>query len=282
MTPPDSPRARFAAQLGRPDAEIDLIEAALLIAAEHDVGVNLVSCRAQLDTLAQRARQVLATPYPDAARLCEFVAAAEGFRGNAKDYYNPDNSYLDRVLATRAGIPISLALIYLRIAEALGLDAAGVGFPGHFLVRIAAPGSATAELIDPFTGRTLSRDDCRALLHTGTRGAVEFSEQLLQPARKREILQRMLRNLKMIYLQREDFGESLSLCDRLLLIDADALQDVMDRVLILEKLECFGPAADELERLAAHAELTGRPEALASVTRKIEQLRSRTGGATLH
>ncbi len=279
MMPPDNPRARFAAQVGGPDAELDLIEAALLIAAEHDLGVDLVACRAQLDALAQRARAALVT---DAARLCWFLAESEGFRGNAKDYYNPDNSYLDRVLATRSGIPISLALIYLRIAEALGLEAAGVGFPGHFLVRIAAPGSATAELIDPFTGRTLSRDDCRALLHTGTRGTVEFSEQLLQPARKREILQRMLRNLKMIYLQREDYEESLSLCDRLLLIDADSLQDVMDRVLILEKLECFGPAADALERLLARAELAARPEAMASVVRKIEQLRSRTRGATLH
>jgi regulator of sirC expression with transglutaminase-like and TPR domain len=279
MMPPDSPRARFAAQVGGPDAELDLIEAALLIAAEHDASLNLAACRAQLDALAQRARTALVT---DAARLCWFLAEAEGFRGNARDYYNPDNSYLDRVLATRSGIPISLALIYLRIAEALGLEAAGVGFPGHFLVRIAAPGSATAELIDPFTGRTLSRDDCRALLHTGTRGTVGFSEQLLQPARKREILQRMLRNLKMIYLQREDFGESLSLCDRLLLIDADSLQDVMDRALILEKLECFGPAADALERLLARAELAARPEAMASVVRKLEQLRSRTRGATLH
>jgi regulator of sirC expression with transglutaminase-like and TPR domain len=92
----------------------------------------------------------------------------------------------------------------------------------------------------------------------------------------------MLRNLKMIYLQREDYEESLSLCDRLLLIDADSLQDVMDRALILEKLECFGPAADELERLITRAELAARPEAVASVARKIEQLRSRTGGATLH
>ncbi|MGB5098788.1 MAG: transglutaminase-like domain-containing protein [Porticoccaceae bacterium] len=279
MTPPDSPRARFAAQVGGPDAELDLIEAALLIAAEHDASLDMAACRAQLDALAQRARTALVT---DAARLCWFLAEAEGFRGNARDYYNPNNSYLDRVLATRSGIPISLALIYLRIAEALGLEAAGVGFPGHFLVRIAAPGSATAELIDPFTGRTLSRDDCRALLHTGTRGTVEFSEQLLQPARKREILQRILRNLKMIYLQREDFGESLSLCDRLLLIDADSLQDVMDRALILEKLECFGLAADELERLMTRAELAARPEAAASVARKIEQLRRRTGGATLH
>ncbi len=279
MMPPDNPRARFAAQVGGPDAELDLIEAALLIAAEHDLGVDLVACRAQLDALAQRARAALVT---DATRLCWFLAESEGFRGNARDYYNPDNSYLDRVLATRSGIPISLALIYLRIAEALGLHAAGVGFPGHFLVRVAVPGSATAELIDPFTGRALSRDDCRALLHTGTRGTVEFSEQLLQPARKREILQRMLRNLKMIYLQREDYEESLSLCDRLLLIDADSLQDVMDRVLILEKLECFGPAADALERLLARAELAARPEAMASVVRKIEQLRSSTRGATLH
>jgi regulator of sirC expression with transglutaminase-like and TPR domain len=282
MVPPESPRARFAAQVGRPDAEIDLIEAALLIAAEHDTDLDLAACRAELDALVRRARAALVTPQPDAGQLCWFIAEAEGFRGNARDYYNPDNSYLDRVLATRSGIPISLALIYLRVAEALGLDAAGVGFPGHFLVRIAPSGGADAALIDPFTGRTLSRDDCRALLQTGTRGAVEFAEHMLQPTPKREILQRMLRNLKMIYLQREDFGESLSLCDRLLLIDADSLQEVMDRALILEKLQCFGPAADELERLAARTELAARPEAAASLRRKIEQLRGRGGSRTVH
>jgi len=128
----------------------------------------------------------------------------------------------------------------------------------------------------------LSVADCRALLRAGTRGAVEFSERLLAPAGKREILRRMLGNLKMIYLQRQDFEESLSLCDLLLLLEPDSLQDLLDRALVLEKLECFGPAADELERLMTRAELAARPEAMASVARKIEQLRSRTGGATLH
>lgn len=281
MAVSDSPHAHFAAEVSRPDAEIDLIRAALLIAQEHHAGAEVASCREILEQLANRAAAAMPNG-PDAQALCAFLAGQEDFRGNAADYYNPDNSYLDLVLRTRRGIPISLALVYLSVATDLGLEAAGVGFPGHFLVRVeASPGSAP-ELIDPFAGQVLSVADCRALLRAGTRGAVEFSERLLAPAGKREILRRMLGNLKMIYLQRQDFEESLSLCDLLLLLEPDSLQDLLDRALVLEKLECFGPAADELERLMARAELAARPEAMASVARKIEQLRSRTGGATLH
>jgi regulator of sirC expression with transglutaminase-like and TPR domain len=283
MAVSDSPRAHFAAEVSRPDAEIDLIRAALLIAQEHHAGAEIAPSQEILTQLANRA----ATAMPDgpgAPALCAFLAGQEGFRGNTTDYYNPDNSYLDLVLRTRRGIPISLALVYLSVAADLGLEAAGVGFPGHFLVRVeTSPGNAP-ELIDPFAGQVLSVADCRAVLRAGTRGAVEFSERLLAPAGKREILRRMLGNLKMIYLQRQDFAESLSLCDRLLLIDPDAVQDRLDRALVLEKLQCFAQAADELERLARRPELAAQPQASAAVARKIQALRAATpdNGRTLH
>lgn len=281
----DSPRTRFAAQLERADAEIDLIEAALLIAEEHDPRVDLPACRSALAELARRAADRMAqNPGPDAAGLCRFLTNEEGFRGNTVDYYDPDNSYLHRVLDVRAGIPISLALIYLGVAEQLGMAAAGVSFPGHFLVRVEEPDTDVPALIDPFAGRVLTPEACQQLLQVSSRGTVAFSEALLAPAAKREILRRMLGNLKLIYLQRADFAESLSLCDRLLLIDPGSVQDRLDRALSLEKLECFAQAADELEALARRPELVAQPQASAAVARKIEALRASApaAGRTLH
>lgn len=281
----DSPRTLFAAQIAGPDADIDLVEAALLIAREHDALVDPAACRETLAALVRRAAARFADSHgPTAQTLCQFLARDEGFRGNTTDYYNPDNSYLHRVLDARTGIPISLALVYLSVAERLGVAAAGVSFPGHFLVRVEAPDAEGPGLIDPFAGRTLSAQDCAELLRTGSRGTMAFSEQLLAPATKREILRRMLGNLKLIYLQREDFAESLSLCDRLLLIDPESVQDRLDRALSLEKLECFAQAAEELEQLAKRPELAAQPQASAAVARKIATLRAMKPGPgkTLH
>ena len=283
----DSPRTQFVAQINRPDADIDLTEAALLIALEHDPRIDLASCQQVLRGLQQRAEALSDTP--DAQALCRFLAWEEGFRGNTVDYYNPDNSYLNRVLDARTGIPISLAVIYLSVAGHLGVAAAGVSFPGHFLIRVEAPGSEEPgseepTLIDPFAGRTLSVRDCAELLRVSSRGALPFTPELLAPAANREILRRMLGNLKLIYLQREDFAETLSLCDRLLLIDPGSVQDRLDRALSLEKLECFAQAADELEFLAQRPEMVAQPQASAAVARKIAALRAAkpSDGRTLH
>lgn len=280
----DSPRSLFAAQLDRPDADIDLAEAALLIALEHDPRIDLAACQEALHDLGRRAETRITGPLaPSAETLCHFLAGEEGFRGNTADYYNPDNSYLHRVLDARTGIPISLAVIYLSVAGHLGLAAAGVSFPGHFLIRVESPGSDEPTLIDPFAGRALSVRDCEELLRVSSRGALPFTRELLAPAAKREILRRMLGNLKLIYLQREDFAESLSLCDRLLLIDPNSVQDRVDRALALEKLDFFTLAADELERLAQRPELAAQPQAASAVARKIEALRNTpSAGKTLH
>lgn len=280
----DSPRTLFAAQLDRPDADIDLAEAALLIALEHDPRIDLAACQEALHNLGRRAESRITGPLaPSAETLCHFLAGEEGFRGNTADYYNPDNSYLHRVLDARTGIPISLAVIYLSVAGHLGLAAAGVSFPGHFLIRVETAGSDEPTLIDPFAGRALSVRDCEELLRVSSRGALPFTRELLAPAAKREILRRMLGNLKLIYLQRADFAESLSLCDRLLLIDPNSVQDRLDRALALEKLDFFTLAADELERLAQRPELAAQPQAASAVARKIEALRNTpSAGKTLH
>ena len=278
-----SPRTRFEALLERKEADIDLIDASLLISAEHNSAADLNYGRRQLDALTDRALQYFQNFPAETAdsalmarRLCTFLNTEEGFCGNREDYYNPDNSYVDYVLRERRGIPITLALLYIHIARSLSWQADGVGFPGHFLVTLGSDDSA---IIDPFAGEVLSREDCRALLQSHSRGTISFSEALLQPIGNKELLQRMLRNLKMIYLQQKNFEKSLGLCDWLLLIDPNAVQDIYDRALVLERLACYGLAADELERLINMAPLPTATvsEAAASqkmaLLKKIEHLR---------
>ncbi len=284
--PDNTPKTRFEAQIRGDEACIDLVEASLLIAAEHNPRLDIHSCRQQMSELSVRA-SLFFEDLPDiktdntkviADQLCVFLKTEEGFSGNEDDYYDPDNSYLDQVLHRRSGIPISLALIYIHVARELGCFAEGVGFPGHFLVKIGAEKDCV--LIDPFAGVPLSREDCREMLHVNSQGTMVFSDKLLEPTGSREILQRILRNLKIIYLQRQDLEESLGLCDWLLLVDPNSTQDIFDRAMVLEKLSCYGLAADELERLVTTADLQliGSPTAdgpsqREALRKKIERLR---------
>ncbi|MBV1907339.1 MAG: transglutaminase-like domain-containing protein [Pseudomonadales bacterium] len=292
-------RARFKAQLKAGDSGIDLIEASLIISAEHNPELDLAACRNEIRELGVRAKTYFGSianideqnVSEIVTHLCTFLKEQEGFCGNSDDYYDPENSYIDRVLQRRSGIPISLAMIYIHVARHLGYAAAGVGFPGHFLVKIGEkiPESSSEPLdeeqvpviIDPFAGIPLSTDDCRTMLEITSQGSVAFSDELLASSSNRDILQRMLGNLKMIYLQRQDFEEGLRLCDWLLLIAPDSAQNLFDRSLVLEKLKRFAQAADGLEGLldllnnqsTGHAS-TAEISQQAALLRKIQHLRT--------
>ena len=123
------------------------------------------------------------------------VRGSAGFAGNASNYYDPANSYLHRVLETRRGIPISLAVVFLEFARHIGLEARGVSFPGHFLLRVTLRDGVA--IIDPFSGDSFSREE----LERRATGFGAPLAQLLQPASRREILTRMLRNLESIHAQ---------------------------------------------------------------------------------
>ena len=215
--------------------------------------------------------------------LCRLLYRQVGFCGDSKDYYNPDNSYIDRVLETRRGIPISLALVYISVGEALGLRVDGVGFPAHFLLKLSHGDSNPTRqadqtegvLIDPFAGQVLSVDDCKDLLSVSSDNTMPFKPEYLQTIGKRAILRRMLGNLKGIYLSKKDYVEALSLCDRLLLLDKDAIQDRIDRAGVLEKLECYEPAAQDLEQILKSQPTMPGSQAL---ERKIGELRAQVQG----
>ncbi|MBL8768308.1 MAG: transglutaminase family protein [Planctomycetes bacterium] len=187
-------------------AEIDLEVGAILLARCHDPRADVASIRSGLDALAERLRPRVpeaTTPGALAALLCAFFAEEEGFRGNDEDYYDPDNSFLHRVLARRTGIPISLSAVYLLVGRRLGLSLFPIAMPSHFLLQCGPEGQL---FVDAFGhGRTLTRSDCvRFLVQLGVGADMNF----LAPVGDRVMLTRMAANLVTISARREDPFES--------------------------------------------------------------------------
>lgn len=206
----------FAHVCARPEAELDLAQAALLIAEAESPGLDVARYLGLLDDLGRRAATAVARATGDADRVeraVGFVYGDAGFRGNDEDYYDPRNSFLSDVIDRRTGIPISLAVVLVEVCRRAGVDARGVSFPGHFLVRSdTARGSI---LVDPFAGRALSRAELRALHARSTGEDRDPSPRLLEPATKAQILVRMLNNLKGIYESRGDGARLRGVLERI-------------------------------------------------------------------
>ncbi len=267
---------RFREIASLPDAEIDPAEAALWIAAEERPGVDVPVALARLEELAEAARPAvegLESARERALGLTRHLAIEAGFRGNSEDYYDLRNSYLDQVLERRRGIPITLAIVWISLARRLGLDAYGVGFPGHFLAMVPAGGSDPPVYIDAFAGRVIDEHGCRRLLDELTSGAGGFHPGMLAPVSSREILLRVLRNLKQIHLDRSDLDSALRCSSRVLLLQPDSPGELRDRGLLNRALECYLASEADLSRyLELHPEA---PDA-DSVGRVLVQVRSRT------
>jgi regulator of sirC expression with transglutaminase-like and TPR domain len=195
----------FAHVCARPEAEIDLAEAALLIAEAEYPNLDHARYARALDELG-RAGDAAVARGPRAeekvTRAVRYMYETLGFRGDDDDYYDPRNSFLNDVLDRKRGIPITLALVLTEVCRRAGVDAHGVAFPGHFLVRADTPRGTI--LVDPFTGRQLSRDELRALFARATGQHRDPPARLIEPATKVQILARMLNNLRAIYEQRRD------------------------------------------------------------------------------
>jgi regulator of sirC expression with transglutaminase-like and TPR domain len=218
----------FAHVTARPEDELDLAEASLLIAEAAHPGLDVHRYLAMLDRLGQDARRALERPLGRAEmtpgsgpieQVLQLVYGQAGFRGNAGDYYDPRNSYLNHVLDRRLGIPITLAVVMLEVCWRAGLEAQGVSFPGHFLIRSpldATPGPpGRVLLVDPFEGRLLGRDELRALNARVTGTAQDPDPRLLAPASKRQILVRMLNNLRIIFAKRQDQDQLRTVIERM-------------------------------------------------------------------
>ncbi|HVO25191.1 MAG TPA: SirB1 family protein [Candidatus Margulisiibacteriota bacterium] len=244
----DHARKRFAELASGPDHRIDLAEAALLIAQEEYPWLDVAAYLRRLDELAAAAgselRQGLA-PAERIARLNHFLFVECGFTGNSDDYYDARNSFLNDVLDRRTGIPISLSLVYSEVAQRLDLPVYGVSFPGHFLVKYVGDEEI---IIDPFFGTVISTDECAQRLRGIYGDEARFDRRLLRPATAREILVRMLSNLKQVYIQQSDFERALACVDRILLLAPDTPRELRDRGIIYQRLECFAAALQNFER----------------------------------
>jgi regulator of sirC expression with transglutaminase-like and TPR domain len=236
----------------------DLGLGALAIARIGHPGLDPTPSLHRLDSLARAVRPRLvpgAPPEEAAAVLTNYLFGECGFRGNQGDYYDPRNSFLNDVLERRTGIPISLSVVLIETARRVGVPLVGVGFPGHFLVRVA--GSHGPVLLDPFFGgRPIGERDLLARYRSmrGPSGAnAELPPDALDATGTLGILARMLRNLLRVYLEREDHARALEAVDLILVLYPDSADEIRVRALLYEHLECFGAALDEFRRYLAIA-----------------------------
>jgi len=254
---------QYFAALVAEDEGFALLEAAISVAQDEYPGLDPQGVLSQVDALAERLKRRIpadAVVLQKLRFLNRYFFQDLGFAGNVNDYYDPRNSYLHEVLAMRRGIPITLALIYIELATQVGLSARGVSFPGHFLVKLRAGKGEV--VIDPLSGQSLSRSDLeeRLLPYRRSRGLTgEFEVPLglfLQAAAPRDVIARLLRNLKEIHRTAEDWPRLLAVCERLVVLLPQAWDERRDRGLVRAEL-----GLDEAAALDLQAYLQQRPDA---------------------
>jgi regulator of sirC expression with transglutaminase-like and TPR domain len=252
------PYQSFRQAADRPEDQIDLGRAALTIALTDYPTLDIAACLAEIDRLAVAvARRCGAEGdvYRTLAALNHVLFTEQGFRGNRDNYFDAKNSFLNEVLERKTGIPISLSVLYMEVGQRVGLVLAGVSFPGHFLVKCTAVSDDI--VIDPYSGGEVrSRSDLDRMLREMSSGKLGFSPEFLKPASKKQILKRMLANLKAIYLRNNDLIKTLAVLDRLIILDPAAAGEVRDRGLLHLRLECFSQAREDFQtylRLAPSA-----------------------------
>ena len=246
----------YFASLVQDDAHIPLFEAALCIAQDDEHLLDLTACLTDIDKFAVRLKRRLhadIAPIPKLRLMNNFFYQELGFSGNFNDYYNPDNSYLHKVLSTRRGIPISLAVIYMELAQQVGLEVKGISFPGHFLMKLSIK---TGDIIlDPFNGASLSREEIEERLEpyfvNGRNPDDPPLASYLANATERHILVRMLRNLKAVYAEEPHWKEFLSVQQKLVILLPDEIEERRDRGLAYANLDCPNAALQDIEAYLA-------------------------------
>jgi regulator of sirC expression with transglutaminase-like and TPR domain len=266
-----SPLAYFSLLVnddGRSDSQFPLLEAAVSIAQDDYPDLDVQQVLGDVDQVLARIKRRIpadSAQLPRLRILNQFFFHDMGFGGNVNNYYDPENSFISAILRTRRGIPISLAVLWLELAQGLGLVARGVAFPGHFMVKVTLPNGQV--MIDPFTGQSLSREDLSERLLPFQRGQKSLDDTsgqgfpdsdiplglYLQSAPPRDIIARMLHNLKEIYRTQEDWQRMIPVQNRLIALDADAWSEYRDRGLAFAELGKATPAVRDFDIYLTHA-----------------------------
>ncbi len=249
----------YFAALVASDEEFALLEAAVAVAQDEYPQLDVQSVLAEIDALGLKLAHRIGADAPPVQRLRllnRYFFEELGFVGNVNDYYDRRNSYLNDVIERRRGIPITLALLYIELAQHAGLTARGVAFPGHFLVKLKLPKGEV--VIDPFNGRSLSREDLSERLQPFQRRqglAPEDEPPLglyLQAAPPRDVLARVLRNLKEIHRSAQDGPRALAVQERLVRLLPEAWEERRDRALLAFELGRHAAAVVDLQAYLAH------------------------------
>ena len=246
----------FERILSEKEERIDLARACLMIAEDAYPGLAVDRYLGDIERMAIRVRAQL--PAGGAAEerivaLNQYLFGDLGYVGNTEDYYDPRNSYLNEVIDRRTGIPITLAIVYMEVGRRVGLPLAGISFPGHFLVRLKLRRGMV--VLDPFSGGAPVAEDelrerLRRVVPEGATDNVPVSElpleQFLEPATNRQILARVLRNLKGIYRDSGKPERMLDVLNRMLVVAPEASGELRDRGFVYHKLECYRAALKDL------------------------------------
>jgi regulator of sirC expression with transglutaminase-like and TPR domain len=248
-------RKTFQQLVTLPDSGIPLAETALMIACEEYPQLELSPYLDMLDQIgeaAQRKRNSEDSPLDTVATINGVLFDTYGFRGNSDDYYDPRNSFFNDVLDRRIGIPITLSTVYIEVARRLNFPISGVGMPGHFLVKYSDRHEEF--FIDPYNrGQIMTHDDCRKKLHELYGGTLEFNDRLLGRSTNRQILWRMLNNLKDIYVKGQVIERCLSIVDMMLMVDSEDVTQFRDRGLLRMQLRQFEGAGRDFEHYLQHS-----------------------------
>ena len=259
MSDPALIRQSFREMMQRPEAEIDLARTALLVAAENDPTLDVETEMARLEAWARELGRRIEPGWNSLqrlARLRTFMYEELGFKGDVRGYYSPANSMLHSVMTRRLGIPLTLSIVFMEIGWRIGVPFEGVGFPGHFLVRLTGePGDL---LLDPYDhGASVHEEDCRRMIELTTGGTVPYDPKMIRSLGKKDMIARLLFNLKVACLKAGDDRGALSAVERLLLLHPNEPPELRDRGLLLYKLDRYREARSSLG-----AYLKARPDAL--------------------
>ncbi len=246
-------RQNFYNEIHQPDDQINLAKAALHIAQEEYPDLEIAAYLNTLDRMAAEVEQRLPIeryPLKILKSLNQYLYDDLGYTGNTTDYYNPSNSFLNDVIDQRTGIPITLSLVYLEIAQRLNFPMVGVNMPGHFLIR---PDFEDAGIfVDAFhQGEVLFEQDCEERLTQVYGRLVELQPSFTAPVSHKQLLARMLTNLKFIYLNRQDLLKALAAVERILLLFPDNPNELRDRGLLSYQLGYPSQASQDLEMYLA-------------------------------
>jgi regulator of sirC expression with transglutaminase-like and TPR domain len=274
----------FETLIANKDAAIDLLQGALLIASTAYPELDTSHSLAQLDALACRVRAMLALPDPHTSpelpaeidhmdvlhAMNQVLFEEEHFHGNRTDYFNPDNSFFNRMLEERTGIPITLSLLYIEVGKRVGIEIEGVALPYQFVVSCRLP---TDEIIyiDPYEqGLQLSMEECKQRIRRMSHGRVQINQHWFRAVSHRHFLLRMLNNLKHIYLEQDDYARALIICDLILLLVPQHSHEWRDRGTLHLQLKHYARAKHDL---MMYLELAPNAEDRDEILKHIETVR---------